>query len=108
MDHPVAVVGLKQIQGCLKRNTLLDRLQPSKDHHWSLTFIVPDSIADSFTKQPFKGDTARQEWASRVDQYVLGIREETVLGRTQARDASLSMPDQDLMSDSSGSDSGET
>jgi hypothetical protein len=99
--HPVAVVGLK-------RNTPLASLRPSKDNHWPLTFIVPDSIADSFTKQPLEGDTAKGEWASKVDQYVLGLREATVWGRTRARNASLSMPDGDLISGSSGPDSGET
>jgi hypothetical protein len=99
MDHPVAVVGLKRVQGCLKRNTPLAGLRPSKDNHWPLTFMVPDSIADSFTKQPFEGDTARQEWASKVDQYVLGLREATVWGRNTG----LSMPDADLISGSSDS-----
>jgi hypothetical protein len=97
-EHPVAVVGPKRVQGCLKRNTPLASLRLSKDNHWPLTFIVPDSIADSFTKQPFEGDTAKGEWASKVDQYVLGLREATVWGRTQARNASLSMPDGDLIS----------
>jgi hypothetical protein len=108
MNHPVAVVGLKRVQGCLKLNTPLARFRPSKDNHWTLRFIVPDSIADSFTKQPFEGDTAKGEWASKVDQYVLGLREATVWGRTQTRNVSLSMPDGDLISGSSGSDSGET
>ena len=100
MKHPVAVVGL---QG---RNTPLACLRPSK----ALMFIVPDSIADSFTKQPIKWDTDKGERASKVHQYVLGLREATVWGGTQARNPSLSMPDRDLISGSersSSPDSGE-
>jgi len=88
MKHPVAVVGLKRVQGCLKRNTLLAHLRPSKDKPWPLMFIVPDSIADNVTKQPFEGDTTKGEWASKVDQYVLSLREATVWGRTQSKHAS--------------------
>lgn len=40
--HPVAVVSLKQVQGCLKRNTPVARLR-SKDNYFPLTFMVPDS-----------------------------------------------------------------
>ena len=48
--HPVAVVGLKRVQGCLKQNTPPASLRPSKDNRWPLNFIVPDSIADSPSK----------------------------------------------------------
>jgi hypothetical protein len=39
---------------------------------------VPESILDSFRKQPFEGDTVTQEWAKKVDQYVVGIKEENL------------------------------
>jgi len=88
--HPVAVVGLKRIQGYLKRNTPLADLRPSKTKPWELIFPVPCTIADSFTKQSFEGDTTRQEWASKVDQYVLAIEEETIWGRTLMYNAGVS------------------
>ena len=35
--------------------------------------MVPETISNNFTKQPFEGDTVTGEWAKKVDQYVLGI-----------------------------------
>jgi len=84
LHHPVAVVGLQRVQSWLKLNTLLANLRPAIHHrHWPLTFIVPESISDSFTKQPFEGDTIKQEWAKKVDQYVLGIKEESLWATTR-------------------------
>jgi hypothetical protein len=79
LDHPVAVVGLQRLQRLLKQNTPLAVLRPSvRRRHWPFIFIVPESILDSFRKQPFEGDTVTQEWAKKVDQYVLGIKEENL------------------------------
>ena len=86
VDHPVAVSGLKWIQGHLKRNTPLADLRPSIKHkhkHWPLIFIVPDTISGSFKKQPFEGDTDKEEWANKVDQYVVGIKEESLWAKTR-------------------------
>jgi len=84
LHHPVAVVGLQHVQRWLKQNTLLAHLQPSiQCRHWPFTFIVPETISDSFTKQLFEGDTITQEWANKVDQYVLGIEEESLWARTR-------------------------
>jgi hypothetical protein len=103
--HSVAVVGLERIQGSLKRSTLLADLRPSiKGLHWPMMFVVPHDLASNFTKQLFERDTTGQEWAKKVDQYVLGMREETIWARTQAKGASPSMLDGDLVSCSSGPD----
>jgi hypothetical protein len=44
--------------------------------------VVPGAAAAGFKHQPFEGDTALGEWAKKVDQYVLGIKEDTLWGNT--------------------------
>jgi len=79
-EHPVAGIGLERVQARLKLNaTLLDLSQPSiSGNHWRLIFVVPDNIATRFMTQSFIGDTGSQEWSQKVDQYVLGVKEETI------------------------------
>jgi hypothetical protein len=82
-EHPVAVSGLKRIQGWLKQQSPLAHLRPSiSDNHWRLVFVVPEAAAASFEQQPMEGDTGGNEWARKVDQYVLGIQEDTLWRRT--------------------------
>jgi hypothetical protein len=69
-----------------------------------MMFVVPHDLASNFTKQLFERDTTGQEWAKKVDQYVHGMREETIWARTQAKGASPSMLDGDFVSCSSGPD----
>ena len=84
MCFPIAVIGLERMQGYMKRNTSLADLRPSiRRRHWPFIFVVPDTNSDKFTKQPFEGDTAEHEWAKKVDQYVLGIKEESLWARTR-------------------------
>ena len=80
--HPVAVSGLKRIQGWLKYQTPLGDLRPSTSgNHWRLIFVVPDLVASAFELQDFEGDTDKCEWAEKVDQYVLGIKEDVLWGK---------------------------
>jgi hypothetical protein len=82
-EHPVAVSGLKRIQGWLKQRGLLAHLRPSiSNNHWRLVFVVPEAAAASFKQQHMEGDTSGNEWAGKVDQYVLGLQEDTLWRRT--------------------------
>jgi hypothetical protein len=78
-EHPVAVVGLERMQAWLKRSDTLLDLQPSiSGNHLRLIFVVPDNVATRFMIQPFIGDTGAQGWSQKVDQYVLGVKEEMI------------------------------
>jgi len=80
--HPVAVLGLRRIQGWLKYKTPLANLRPSTSgKHWPLIFVAPDTVAPAFRLQDFEGDTDKYEWAKKVDQYVLGIKEDVLWGK---------------------------
>jgi hypothetical protein len=80
--YPVAVLGLRRIQGWLKLCTPLADLRPSTSgNHWRLIFVVPDTVAPTFGLQDLEGDTDKCEWAKKVDQYVLGIKKDVLWGR---------------------------
>ena len=82
-EHPVAVVGLERIISWLKRDCTLANLQPSiLGNHWRLIFVVPEQIAPNFQIQKFEGDTDSNEWFGKIDQYVLGIGEDALWGKT--------------------------
>lgn len=82
-EHAITVPGLKHIQGWLKQHSPLAGLRPSiANGHWRLIFVMPAAAAASFAQQTFEGDTGRHEWARKVDQYVLGIKEDTLWGTT--------------------------
>ena len=84
--HPVDVSGLQKIQRWLKKNTPGESLRPSRQgKHWRFIFVVPSAMESTFGLQPFKGDTATQEWAGKVDQYVLGLEENTLFRRSITR-----------------------
>ena len=85
-EHPVAVSGLKRVQGWLKLKGPLAHLRPSiMGDHWRLIFVVPAATAATFRQQVFEQDTDGNEWARKVDQYVLSIEEDTLWGRTATR-----------------------
>jgi hypothetical protein len=44
--------------------------------------VVPEHLAPDFKKLNLIGDSPEDEWARKVDQYVLGIKEEMIWGRT--------------------------
>ena len=70
--HDIRVSGLRRIQSWL-RGEPLAALRPSKNRPWRFIFIVPPSVEESFKSQRLEGDTARGEWAGKVQQYVLGL-----------------------------------
>lgn len=62
---------------------MLSHLQPSiLGNHWRLIFVVPEQMASSFRIQKFEGDADSDGWFEKVDQYVLGINEDTLWART--------------------------
>ena len=89
-EHPVAVSGLQRIQRWLKQDSPLAHLRPSiSANHWRLIFVVPEAAAAGFEQQSMTGDTSGNEWARKVDQYVLGLREDTLWRRTATTGHSL-------------------
>jgi hypothetical protein len=80
LKHRISVNGLLKIQRYLKRDTLLNGLRPSKKMPWRFVYVVPSHKASKFKWQDLNGDTSRGEWAGKVDQYVLGLEEETIFG----------------------------
>jgi hypothetical protein len=79
-DHPISVPGLKRIQGWLKRGTAPAGLRPNRTRPWRFLFIAPPNMASTFTLQELKDDSLNGEWVGNVDQYVLGLEEQTVFG----------------------------
>jgi hypothetical protein len=79
-DHPVAVSGLERVQKWLKRSTPAENLRPHDTRPWRFIFVVPSETARIFKLQPLEGKT-KDKWAGRVDQYVLGLQEETIFRR---------------------------
>jgi hypothetical protein len=79
-DHAIAVSGLKRIQSCLKLHSPLEGLRPKKYRPWRFIFVVPKGMEPIFELQDMKGKTATAEWAGKVDQYVLGLEEQTIFG----------------------------
>src|SRR6266403_1293781 len=68
-EHPIAVSGLRRIQGWLKGGTWSAGLRP-KRRPWRFVFIVPPEMASTFTLQELKGDTKLGAWAGKVEQYL--------------------------------------
>jgi hypothetical protein len=79
--QPIAVSGLQRIQKWLEFGTSLEALRPDRAKPWHFVFIVPSDRAPDFTWQRLKDDTRTDEWAGKVEQYVLGLDEETIFGR---------------------------
>jgi hypothetical protein len=80
-ENPIADLGLQRIQSWLDRNTALAGLRPTKSRPWRFLFVVPSHIASTFQSQRLKGDTATHEWAGKVHQYVLELKEGSIFQR---------------------------
>jgi hypothetical protein len=80
--HPIAVSGLQLIQRWLKRGSSLNGLRPQETRPWRFLFVVPSKYASTFKSQKFERDTRTDKWAGKVHQYVLGLREQTIFGRS--------------------------
>jgi hypothetical protein len=76
-DHPIVVSGLQRVQKWLDRSTPAKLLRPEKTRPWRFIFIVPLNIAHKFKLQAFEGK-GKGAWAQKVDQYVFGLKEETI------------------------------
>ncbi len=90
-DHPIALSGLERIQTWLKPSTLAANLHPNKRRRWRFIFIVPSEMAPDFTLQALDGKDKAQvdEWAGQVDQYVLGLKEETIFRGISAEQSAI-------------------
>src|SRR5712671_1130308 len=84
-NHPIVVSGLQLIQCLLniKKNPLFGDLHPNTTKLWCFLFIVPSRKESTFKVQRLLGDTAMFEWAKKVDQYVLGLEDQTIFGTTK-------------------------
>ena len=81
-DHTVMVVGLQHVQKSLKQRSILANLRPLiRGSHWRLIFVVPEDTAPLFGIQKFEGECS-DGWLKKVDQWVLGMNEDTIWGRT--------------------------
>jgi hypothetical protein len=73
-DHGISVKGLKSLQKSLKPKVpTLKALRPSKEKKWIFLFVVPKPMDASFVKQHFKDPVGESHWASKTDQYILGL-----------------------------------
>ena len=82
VNHPIAVSGLQLIQRWLKHGSSLNGLRPQETRPWRFLFVVPSKHASTFKSQKFERDTRTNKWAGKVHQYVLGLREQTIFGRS--------------------------
>jgi hypothetical protein len=78
--HAIEVSGLKRIEKWLESGSSLEDLRPTTTRPWRFLFVVPLGMAPTFELQKLDGDTDKGEWAGKVDQYVLGLKEETIFG----------------------------
>lgn len=100
MDHAIVVSDLQLIQSWLRLGTPLECLRPKKTKPWRLLFVVPFDMESTFKLQKHDGDTTHGEWAGKVHQYVLGLKEQTIFGRnTRVQYASTSQQGEQLMMD---------
>jgi hypothetical protein len=68
-------------------------LRPTQAKWWHFIFVVPPKMASTYKSQNLDGDTGRGEWAGKVHQYVLGLKEGTIFGRSDSSGASESPSD---------------
>ena len=86
MEHIIAVSGLRLIQSWLKLKTPLSDLRPSGKRPWRFVFVVPSGHADNFQSQPIVDDSRSgkmgvADWPQKVQQFVVGLEEESIFGR---------------------------
>jgi hypothetical protein len=79
--HRIAVSGLERIQKWLKCKSSLAGLRPKTAKRWRFIFVLPLDKAGTFRMQKFKKDSPTGVWGKKVDQFVLGLKEETVFGK---------------------------
>ena len=79
--HPIVVKGLQNIQRWFNSKSMLSDLCPRTTSQWRFLFVVPSGMASTFNLQELKGDTATRIWARKVDQWVLGLKEQTIFRR---------------------------
>jgi hypothetical protein len=97
-DHAIVISGLQLIQSWFRLGTLLEDLRPKKTRPWRLLFVVPSDMESTFKLQKFEGDSAHDEWAGKVDQYVLGLKDQTLFGRdSRVQHASTSQQGEQLV-----------
>lgn len=80
-EHSISVKGLADIQKSLKLQVPeLNALRPTAVAKWIVLFVVPEPMAASFVKQPFK-DAANDvaHWGLQTTQYVLGLPEQELM-----------------------------
>lgn len=79
-EHPISVKGLVVIQRSLNRRVPeLCALRPTKTAKWIILFVVPEPMAASFVKQPFKDSSQSVHWGLKTAQFVLELPESEVL-----------------------------
>jgi hypothetical protein len=76
-DHPIDVSGLRRVQKWLDPSTPAKVFSPEETRPWRFIYIVPLNMAHKFEQQELKGK-GKGAWAGKVDQYVLGLEEETI------------------------------
>ena len=77
--HPIATSGLRRIQKWLTPKTPPAYLRPTPGKPWRFIFIVRSDMASNFKLQAFEGETP-DAWAQKVEQFVVGLDEETLFG----------------------------
>jgi len=80
LKHRIAVSGLNRIQGWLKYNSSLAGLRAKTAKPWRFIFVLPLDKAHKFGIQKLDKDSPTGVWARKVNQYVLGLEEETIFG----------------------------
>ena len=85
-NHPIKVSGLQRIQRWFESRTSssLNDLRPTVTKPWRFLFVVPSNMAATYKLQDLVHDSTDYlncAWAGKVEQYVLGLKEEIVFGR---------------------------
>ena len=81
-EHPISVLGLKELQACLTpKIPALKALRPTTAEKLILLFVVPEPMGASFRKMQFKGKAAH--WDAKLTQFVLELPEPEVIRSLQ-------------------------
>ena len=78
-DHPISVPGLQNIKKWLQLGSPSAKLWPKSSRRWRFVFIVPEHMMDTYKLQKFINDTPGNAWAEKVDQYVMGTENGSLL-----------------------------
>src|SRR5712675_3232223 len=93
-DHPIVVKDLRTLQRWFNSESTHSDLCPRTTRPWRFLFVVPSDMASTFELQELKGDTATCLWARKVDQYVLGLKEQTIFRRRSVSGVRHTIPSQ--------------